>query len=97
MNERLEVDNLRNDHVTLWSELEYLIRAKVMIVKCRVFGGNTGPIAKVQILCGKVCCNSSAQVPTLTQSCSSELELLPTLGVDRLIYISHTDMEEEHQ
>jgi len=31
------------------SELTYLIGAKIVDLKCRVFGGRTGPMAKVRV------------------------------------------------
>jgi hypothetical protein len=36
----LKLHNLRTDHVTIQSELTYLIGAKIGVLKCRVFGGN---------------------------------------------------------
>ena len=48
--ERLKLHNLHIDHVTIQSELKYLIRANVVGLKCLVFGGETGPIAKVRVL-----------------------------------------------
>jgi hypothetical protein len=36
----LKLHNLRTDHVTIQSELTYLIGAKIVDLKCRVFGGN---------------------------------------------------------
>jgi len=47
--ERLELQNLHTDHVTIQSELNYLIVAKVVMFKCRVFGGKTGPVATVRV------------------------------------------------
>jgi len=43
MKERLELHSLRTDHVTIRSELKYLIRGKVVRMKCLVVGGKTGP------------------------------------------------------
>jgi hypothetical protein len=40
---RLELHNLHTDHVTIWSELKYPIGGKVAMLKCRDFGGKTGP------------------------------------------------------
>ena len=40
MKEWLKLDNLRTDHVTIRSELRYLIGAKIVDLKCRVFGEN---------------------------------------------------------
>jgi len=47
--ERLELHNLHTDHVMIRSEFKYLIGAKVVMLKCRVFGGKTGPIATVRV------------------------------------------------
>jgi len=38
--EGLKLHNLRTDHVTIWSELRYLIGGTIVDLKCRVFGGN---------------------------------------------------------
>jgi hypothetical protein len=38
--EGLELHNLCTDHVTIRSELRYLIRGKIVDLKCRVFGEN---------------------------------------------------------
>jgi len=38
--EGLKLHNLRTDHVTIQSELRYLIGAKIVDLKCRVFGEN---------------------------------------------------------
>jgi hypothetical protein len=48
--EHVKLHNLCTDHVTIRLELKYLIGAKVVRLKCRVFGGKTGPIATVQVL-----------------------------------------------
>jgi len=77
----VKLHTLCTDHVTIQSELKYLIGAKVMRLKCRVYGGKTGLIAMVQILCGKNCCNGSVLVPTITLNCSSWLERLLTLSL----------------
>jgi len=45
----LELDNLCIDHVTIRSELKYLLRGNVVVLKCRVFGGKTGAIATVWV------------------------------------------------
>jgi hypothetical protein len=47
--ERLELDNLRTDHVMIRSELKYLIGAKIVDLKCWVFGGKTAPFPRVQV------------------------------------------------
>jgi len=47
--ERLKLHNLRTDHVMIRSELKYLIGAKIVNLKCRVFGGKTGPMATVRV------------------------------------------------
>jgi len=47
--ERLVLHHLRTDHVTIPSELKYQIGAKGVTLKCRVFGGKTGPIAMVRV------------------------------------------------
>ena len=49
MKERLKLHNLRTDHVMIQSELKYLIGAKIVNLKCRVFGGKTGPMATVRV------------------------------------------------
>jgi len=41
--ERLELHNLRTNHVTLQSELKYLIGGKGVMLKCLAVGGKTGP------------------------------------------------------
>jgi len=51
--ERIKLYNLRIDHVTIRSELRYFIGAKLMMLKCRVFGGKTGPIATVRVFVWK--------------------------------------------
>jgi hypothetical protein len=38
--EGLKLHNLRTDHVTIRLELRYLIGAKIVNLKCRVFGEN---------------------------------------------------------
>jgi hypothetical protein len=38
--ESLKLHNLCTDHVTIRSELRYIIGAKIVDLKCRVFGGN---------------------------------------------------------
>ena len=48
--QRVEMHNLRTDHVMIQSELKYLIGAKVVNLKCRVFAGKTGRIATVRFL-----------------------------------------------
>jgi len=47
--EQEEVPNLCMDHITIRSELKYLIWAKFVRLKWLVFGGETGPIAMVQV------------------------------------------------
>jgi hypothetical protein len=47
--ELVKLHNLYTDHVTIQSELTYLMGAKVVRLKCRVFGGKTGPIAMVRV------------------------------------------------
>jgi len=42
--ERLELLNLRTDHVTLQSELKSIFGGKLVMLNCRDFGGKTGPI-----------------------------------------------------
>ena len=43
MKERVEMHNLRTDHVMIRSELKYLTGGKVVMLKYQVFGGKTGP------------------------------------------------------
>jgi hypothetical protein len=40
VNEGLYLHDLRTDHVTIQSELRYLIGVKIVHLKCLVFGGN---------------------------------------------------------
>ena len=47
--EGLKLDNLRTDHVMIRSELKYLIRVKIVDLKCRVFGGKTAPFPTVRV------------------------------------------------
>ena len=47
--DRLDLNNLLNDHVTIWSELKYLIAAQVVMLQCRVVGGKTVPYAMFRI------------------------------------------------
>jgi len=47
--EGLKLDNLRTDHVMIRSELKYLIGAKIVDLKCRVFGGKTAPFPTVRV------------------------------------------------
>ena len=49
MKERLKLHNLRTDHVVIRSELKYLIGAKMVNFKCRVFGGKTAPFPMVRV------------------------------------------------
>jgi hypothetical protein len=44
-----ELHHLCTDHVMIRSQLKYLIGAKVVRLKCRVFGGKTGPMATVRV------------------------------------------------
>ena len=43
MKEQVELHNLRTDDAMTRSELKYLIRGKVVMLKFRVFGSKTGP------------------------------------------------------
>jgi hypothetical protein len=47
--EGLKLDNLHTDHVMIRSELKYLIGAKIVDLKCRVFGGKTAPFPTVRV------------------------------------------------
>jgi hypothetical protein len=47
--EGLKLDNLCTDHVMIRSELKYLIGAKMVDLKCRVFGGKTAPFPTVRV------------------------------------------------
>jgi len=47
--ERLILHNAGIDYVTIRSEFRYLIGAKVVRLKCWVFGGKTGPISMVGV------------------------------------------------
>jgi len=42
--------NLRTDHVMIRSELKYLIGARIVHMKCRVFVGKTAPFPTVRVL-----------------------------------------------
>jgi len=46
-----KLDNLHTDHVMIRSELKYLIGAKIVDLKCRVFRGKTAPFPTVRVLC----------------------------------------------
>jgi len=46
---RLDLDNGRTDHVMIQSVLQYLIGTKDLMLKCRVFGVESGPIAIVRV------------------------------------------------
>jgi hypothetical protein len=48
---QLELHNLRTHHLTRSSELKYLIRGKVVILKCQVFGGKTGQFPMGPVFC----------------------------------------------
>jgi hypothetical protein len=48
--EGLKLDNLRTDHVMIRSELQYLIGAKIVDLKCRVFGSKIAPIPTVRVI-----------------------------------------------
>jgi hypothetical protein len=45
----LKLDNLRTNHVMIQSELKYLIGAKIVDLKYRVFGGKTAPFPTVRV------------------------------------------------
>jgi len=47
--EGLKLVNLSTDHVMIQSELEYLIGAKIVDLKCRVFGGKTAAFRAVRV------------------------------------------------
>ena len=49
MKELLKLHNVRTDHVMIQSELKYLIGARIVNLKCRVFGGKTGPFPMVWV------------------------------------------------
>jgi len=46
---QLKLHNLRTDHVTIRSELKYLIGAKIVDLKWRVFGVKTSPFPTVRV------------------------------------------------
>jgi hypothetical protein len=48
--EQVELHNLRTDHVIIRSELKYLIGGKVVMLKCRVLGSETGPFPVGRVL-----------------------------------------------
>ena len=45
----LKLHTLCIDHVAIRSELKYLLGAKIVNLKCRVFSGKTSPFPKVQV------------------------------------------------
>jgi len=47
--ERLKLHNVRPNHVLVWSELKYLIGAKIVNLKCRDFGDKTGLFPTVRV------------------------------------------------
>jgi len=47
--QRLGLLNQHPDHVVIQSELKCLIAGNDVVLKCRVFGGKTGPIAMVRV------------------------------------------------
>jgi hypothetical protein len=47
--ERLKLHNLHTDHVVIRLELKYLIGAKMVNLKCRVFGGKTASFPMVRV------------------------------------------------
>jgi len=49
--ERLKLHNVDTDHVMEQSELKYLIGAKIVNLKCRVFGRKTGQFPTVWYFC----------------------------------------------
>ena len=49
MKERIKLHNLCIDRVVIQSELKYLIGAKIVNLKCQVFGGKTGPFPTVKV------------------------------------------------
>jgi len=48
--ERLKLHNLHVDDLMIRSELRYIIGAKLVVMKCGVFGGKTSPIPTGQIV-----------------------------------------------
>ena len=49
VNEWLKLHNLCIDYVVIRSELKYLMVAKNVHLKCRVFGGKTGPFPMILV------------------------------------------------
>jgi hypothetical protein len=49
MKEGVKLHNIRTDHVVIRSELKYLIGAKMLNLKCWVFGGKTAPFPTVWV------------------------------------------------
>jgi len=47
--ERLTLHNVHTEHVMVWTELKYWIGAKIVNLRCRVFGGKTGPFPTVWV------------------------------------------------
>ena len=48
--ELVTLHNLCTDHVTIRSDVKYLIEGEVVQLKLRVFGGKTGPIETVWVV-----------------------------------------------
>jgi hypothetical protein len=71
VNERVQLHNLRTDHVMIRSELKYLIGGKVVMLKCRLFGGKTGPFPVGRVF--------RAVIPVATVQFQLEPDREPTL------------------
>jgi len=48
--QRVELHNLHTDDVMIRLELKSLIGGKVVMLKCRVFGGKTGPFPEGRVV-----------------------------------------------
>jgi len=77
--ERLELLNICTDHVTIQSELKYLLEPKMWCWNAGFLVVKPAQLQWSGFSYCKACCNGSVPVPTLTRNRSSWLELLVTL------------------
>jgi hypothetical protein len=47
--EQVQLHNLHTDHIMIRSELNYVIGGKVVMLKCRILGGKTGPFPVARV------------------------------------------------
>jgi hypothetical protein len=86
--ELLILHNLRMDHVSIRSELRYLIGAKVVRFKWRVFGGETGPIATVRVFEVVATIRFRIRNRSSGLDTSREYREVPPIEFDRVRFIS---------